>query len=249
MPKKHLPGRNYGSIPHLIDSHLGHHDKFIDPGQHNIILRGGRDRHDEVLVSLKLDGTNVGVLRTETGLIPLQRRGYDCRSSPYEQHQQFDQWVATQAEMFTALLAPSERLVGEWLWQASGTFYRIEGDPFYAFDLFNAEGERLPYGEFCRRCRAAGVRYIPSYSVENLAETSRYHLMLSLDFLTPGITPYGLHHEGLIFRVERREQFDYLAKWVRKDYRAGQYLPGIGTPKDAPLKRNQIYHGWGEQWN
>ena len=60
--KRVLERRNYGSIPHLLDSKLGAHDKYLHEGQDAIIRRGGRDKHDALYASLKLDGTNVGVV-------------------------------------------------------------------------------------------------------------------------------------------------------------------------------------------
>jgi len=112
-PLKLIEGRNYGSIPHLSDSKIGEHDKYLHFGQKKIIREGGRDRHDEMIVSLKLDGTNVGILKRNGKLITLQRKGYDCKSSPYRQHHEFDRWVQTNKKMFDDLLREGDRIVGE----------------------------------------------------------------------------------------------------------------------------------------
>ena len=238
MNPKPTGGRNYGSIPHLLDSKLGHHDKFIDPGQDRIIRAGGRDRHDTVLISLKLDGTNVGVLKTAEGLVTLQRRGYECNTSPYEQHHAFDRWVRANHERFHALLEVGERLVGEWLWQASGLWYEIRGVPFYAFDLFDADGARILQSDLYRRCQPAGIKTVPSLVADSIGDTPLMFYVVSLSSLLPGVHPYGEDHEGLVFRVERKGKVDYLVKWVRGGHRGGHYLPDVGLPEGAEIKLN-----------
>lgn len=236
---KIIPGRNYGSIPHLSDSKLGKHDKYIHEGQERIIREGGRDKHDVVIVSLKLDGTNVGVVKKDGQLVTLQRKGYDCASSPYRQHHEFDKWVHENYAAFDSLLSEGERVVGEWMWQASGIKYKIQGPPFFAFDLFRADGNRAAWSELV-------------LAVDNTPFTTPIHFVYSRAVLMkvndysrsnfPPAQPLdGLRHEGWIYRVERKGKFDFMAKWVRPDFEPGKYLPGLcGNPVDAPLVLNEL---------
>lgn len=245
-PVKLITGRNYGSIPHLSDSKLGEHDKYIHPGQERIIRSGGRDKHDEVIVSIKLDGTNVGVLKTKGKLVTLQRKGYDCQSSPYRQHHEFDAWVQREFEQFDRLLRDGERIVGEWLWQASGIQYRVQAPSFLAFDLFvpaDAGVNRLNWSDLQARLTTANVSFgLPAFRRYRRKETPVTALADMPNF--PQVVPLSAKaHEGLVYRVERKGKFDFMAKWVRSDYTPGAFLPGIGLPKDADLVRNKVVSG------
>lgn len=250
---KAIHGKNYGSIPHLSTSKLGKHDRFIHEGQEQIILNGGRDKHDRITVTLKLDGTNVGVKKIDGRLVTIQRKGYDCASSPYRQHHEFDKWVHANYARFDSLLHEGDRIVGEWLWQASGIKYTVKGDPFFAFDYFPYYG-----GGKERMSRAAMIEYLevngpwiqtaPLLFDSNeghanplrvgpltvLNHTSRYGAKLP-------VNPIDELHEGLMFRVERKGKFDFIVKWVRPDFVSGKYLPGLnGNPVGAPLVLNEL---------
>lgn len=244
--KKPIVGKNYGSIPHLSDSKLGKHDKFIHEGQERIIRNGGRDQHDAVIVSLKLDGTNVGVVKKDGRLISLQRKGLDCASSPYRQHHEFDKWMHENYDRFDALLYEGERIVGEWMWQASGIKYVIKNDPFFAFDIFMADGRRSTWAEVVMRCESVFIECPPAtaYTVLDHKDNQYQDYYLTEDC---GITPEGFNpsecddmngHEGLVFRVERKGKYDFMAKWVRPDFEPGKYLPGIGLPVGAEPVQN-----------
>lgn len=235
LRKKPLAGRNYGSIPHLIGSSLGKHDRYIHEGQDAIIRAGGRDKRDEIIVSLKLDGTNVGVMKKDGQLIAVQRKGYACSTSPYQMHHRFDGWMYRNYEKLDAMIGEGERLVGEWLWQASGIVYTISGDPFYAFDFFRADGSRRSFCETVGACSRVGIK-TPPYVAFGLSSRSKNIFPdLSSCFIVP-----ETEHEGYVYRVERGGVFDFAAKWVRSDFLPGKYLPGTQGNENGKLIKNHI---------
>ena len=59
---KILGFKNYGSIPHLSNSKLGDGDHYINSGQEFILTQKPRDRHDNILVFEKYDGSNVDIV-------------------------------------------------------------------------------------------------------------------------------------------------------------------------------------------
>lgn len=233
--QKILKGRNYGSIPHLSDSKLGEHDKYAEPGQEKIIRTGGRDKHDRVFVSLKLDGTNVGVLRDGDELIPVQRKGFHCDSSPYEQHHKFSEFVTNNKHIFLSLLQDGERVAGEWLYQASGIMYNISGHPFFPFDLFTKNNERISIESLQELINNKSPFQVPPFLDYGFKEDMQpnqdtYPWLESLCLATP----IREEHEGLVYRVERKGKFDFMAKWVRQDFIPGQFLPGV---RDNPKSK------------
>ena len=229
-----LSRRNYGSIPHLHGSRLGDHDKYLHEGQDAIIRKGGRDKHDKLYVSLKLDGTNVGVVKKEGRLHALQRKGYDCASSPYKMHHEFDSWVRERDNLFQDLLSEGERVAGEWLWQASGIRYGIKGDPFFAFDIFRSDNKRLPWLEMVERVEGAGLRVPEWRQLPNLeGENDIASILKKLTGASNAITPIDEGHEGIVARIERKGVFDFMGKWVRADFEPGKYLPGVSKDEGA----------------
>lgn len=217
---KPLGGKAYGSIGHLPGSRVGPGDHTINPGQAAICLEKAR-KGDLVIVTEKLDGSNVAVLRQGDAIVPLIRAGWPANTSPYEQHQLFWRWALENQWRFLATLQDGERLCGEWLAQAHGTRYDLRGrDPFVAFDLI-ANGERLPYAAFQDRI-APGFFFMPAalhwgpaaYPIESaLAELGERGHYAALDLA-----------EGAVWRVETRGKFNFIGKYVRPGKVDGSYL-------------------------
>ena len=218
---KPLGHKAYGHIGHLPGSRLGPGDHHVAPGQGRICLERARDRHDRILVSEKLDGSNCAVAKIAGDIVPLVRAGYPAQSSPFLQHQWFAEWVVARAARFDAVLNDGERLVGEWLAQACGTRYALSHEPFVVFDLMTGH-TRLPYDRF--RERVDGQFVMPRL----LHDGGPCHLDQMQAVLAQGSGHGALDPvEGAVWRVERRGVVDFLAKWVRPDKVDGRYLPEV----------------------
>lgn len=228
MQEKPLGRKNYGHIPHLPGSRMGPGDHTCHEGQAQIATLKTRDKHDEVFVQEKLDGSNVGVARIADILHPVGRAGWPAISSPHEQHRHFHNWVYVHYERFMAVLRNGERLVGEWLMQAHGTRYQLKHEPFVAFDLMIAD-ERLPYDAFV--ARLAGQFVLPALLHRGRA--------FSIAEAITALHTYGLHGaidpvEGAVWRIERdnptgqkgerKRVVDFLVKYVHPDKVDGFYL-------------------------
>ena len=221
MPTKPLGRKAYGSIGHLPGSHCGPGDHHITDGQAQICWTQARDRHDRVLVQEKLDGSNVAVAKINGTLIPLVRAGYPAITSPYPHHALFAAWAQAHAARFAAVLQEGERLVGEWFALAHGTRYALPHEPFVAFDLMR-EATRLPYDAF--QARLDGRFVTPAV----IHDGPPCPLETAQAYLATGGRHGALDPpEGAVWRVERRGQVDFLAKWVLPDKVDGRYLPEI----------------------
>ncbi len=218
--RKPLGRKSYGSIGHLPNSRLGPSDSCVTPGQAAICTVKRRDRHDFIIVQEKLDGSNVGVVLLNGEIIPLTRAGYHARTSPFVQHHLFADWVATNEQRFRKVLSEGERICGEWLAQAHGTRYVIEGEtePFIAFDIM-VDQNRKTFREFIGQNNA--TFFVPTLlaaggdpvSVEDaMARHAKWHYPCD-------------QIEGVVYRVERHGKVDFLAKFVRQDKVDGKYLP------------------------
>ena len=226
---KPLGKRVYGSIPHLPGSKVGPGDYTIEAGQARIATEKPRDKYDEIIVQEKYDGTNVAIAKHNGEILALTRRGYLADSSPFAQHHYFARWVAQRRFLFDGLLREGERLSGEWMAQAHGIRYWVDGSPFVAFDLF-IENKRALYNEFSKRVTPyfSTPRLLwrggplPTESAMFLVRNDRMHRRL-----------YAIDDpEGVVYRVERKGKVDFLCKFVRADFVPGCFLPEIsGRPE------------------
>jgi len=237
MSKKPTGGKNYGSIGHLPDSRLGPSDHKITEGQASICCVKKRDKHDRIVVQEKLDGSNVGVAKVDGQLYPLTRAGYIANTSPYEQHHKFHEWAVQNSDRFDALLGERERAVGEWMYQAHGTRYNMEHEPFVLFDIMTGK-QRITSDALDLRDHD----FILPYRVSNDGEP------MSIKDALDELGEYGQHGaidpiEGVMYRVERNNlvdkkkggarhwEVDYLAKFVKADKKDGCYLESVtGEP-------------------
>lgn len=222
---KPLNRKNYGSIGHLPCSRMGPGDHAVHEGQQKICTEKARDRHDLIIVTEKVDGSNVGVARLNDTIYALGRAGYLAQTSKYEQHQLFAAWVRNGESFWRDLLLDGERLVGEWMAQAHGARYSLPKGPFVAFDLMRGE-KRSPFDELAQRCKTF---QIPMPKLLHSGGPLSVDAAMELH----GNGDHGLidQPEGAVWRVERKGEFDFLAKWVRPDKIDGIYLPEVsGQP-------------------
>lgn len=227
---KPLGRKNYGSIAHLPGSRMGPADHHCHDGQRRIATEKARDKNDEIIVTEKLDGSNVGIARVGTSVIALGRAGHLAQSSKYEQHQLFAFWVREREDYWCDVLNDGERLVGEWMAQAHGTMYTLPMGPFAAFDLMIGE-RRMPFQELHNRCAAYEV---PMPKLLHRGGPLSVEAAMELH----GIGDHGCldEPEGAVWRVERKGEYDFMAKWVRPDKADGKYLPDVtGSVSSVPV--------------
>lgn len=210
----------YGSIGHLPESRMGPSDHHVHPGQALICTTQTRDKHDRVIVQEKLDGSCVAIGLINGTIVALGRAGWLAQSSKYEMHQRFADYVRRRESQFRAVLREGERLCGEWMAQAHGTIYDLsQHAPFAAFDIMKGE-IRMPYNDFCERLDTADIER-PTLLHDGGA--------ISVDDV---MAIHEAHHwpcdgiEGVVYRVERKDEVDFLAKFVRHDKVDGKYLSG-----------------------
>lgn len=213
--------RNYGSIPHLSTSKLTQQaDKKIELGQEEILTKKTRDWKDLVIVTEKLDGSNVGVIRKEkTKLIPIIRAGYHCDDSPHKMHHYFTKWMRDNSHKFEWI--PDDwRICGEWMIQAHGTIYDIsEESPFVAFDIFNEKNERIDFIRFHSICFAYQIQTVKLLHIGQPISISN-----SIKLLGKGHYGNPEKPEGFVYRLEREGKVEFLAKWVDENKEDGKYL-------------------------
>ena len=222
---KPLNRKAYGSIPHLPNSRLGSGDHSCHEGQARIATTKTRNKHDTVIVTEKLDGSNVAVALKDGILLPLSRAGYLANTSPFKQHHLFYNWVFVNEERFRKVLKEGEQISGEWLMQAHGTRYELDHEPFVIFDIFDKERNRYSWIDVLEKIEPAGFIHPQCIS---------YGSTVTVEEAMHLIGTYGYHGaldpiEGAVWRVENKGKFDFMVKYVRPDKVDGKYLPELNN--------------------
>ena len=203
---------------------MGTGDHHCSEGQYKICCVKTRDRHDRIIVQEKVDGSCMSVAKLNGKILALSRAGYLADTSPFEQHHLFHSWVEANWKRFDCILNNGERACGEWLALAHGTRYQLPHEPFVVFDLFE-EPTKKPE-------RRLTVDELDSRVVGRFVTPRRMfdgHVPISIEAVQAALEPSGHGAldkvEGAVWRVERRGEVNFVAKWVRSDKRDGCYLP------------------------
>lgn len=150
MANKVIPS-NYPSISHLPGSKLrDKSDRTIGEQEATWLTVQTRRPDDLVIVTEKVDGCNVGVLRRGDDLYPIIRKGYDVRTNPYKWIRDFALFVDENRDRFLRLLSNGERVCGEWMVKTHTIRYNMPHEPFVCFDIINGAG-RVRYAELQER--------------------------------------------------------------------------------------------------
>lgn len=216
---KPLGGKAYGSIPHLPGSRTGPGDYALHEGQEKICFEGGRDgrgRPHRIIVTEKLDGSNVAVANIEGEIHALIRAGYLAQSSPRAQHQVFAAWVRKRD---WSAIPEGHRVCGEWLHQAHGTLYSGHA-PFVAFDVLHGK-TRLLHDDARQVFHNLGIEAAHVIHDGNDGMT--------VEAAMKALGECGFHGaqeqvEGAVWRVETAGAFNFMAKFVRHDKVDGKYF-------------------------
>ena len=210
----------YGGIPHLSTSKLTQQaDKKIHPGQEDILTKKVRDWRDLIVVTEKVDGSNVGITNVGGTTVAVGRSGYPATSSPFRQHHLFANFVERNEYRFRFL--PHEwTLRGEWCAQAHGTKYDVSKEsPFVAFDLISPNKERVPYLDLVRLSAKYGFALVPLLHIGQPIKIKN-----AINLLGDGRYGKPDKPEGVVYRCERDGKVEFLAKWVRGDKEDGKYM-------------------------
>jgi len=209
--------KNYGSIPHFSFSRLGPGDHYCNPGQEKIMTENTRSWKDLIIVTEKLDGSNVGIIR-KNGIHAITRSGYSANSSNYDQHKMFSVWIKDYNFDF---LDENERIVGEWMYLAHGTKYIIDNQDllFRPFDIFDKNNNRISYMNFLDRIRY--TKFTPPKLLHIGSAVKIKHIEKKLQ----NIDCIRIEKcEGAVYRCEKDGIFDFLIKYVRHNKVDGKYL-------------------------
>lgn len=224
-------------------SRLGSGEHHVHAGQARICTAKPRDRHDRIIVTEKLDGANVAVANIAGRIVPLGRAGYPAASAPQKHIRLFARWAESNSERWKAMLEPGEVLHGEWLAMAHGTRYDLPHEPFVAFDL-TANGVRRPWDDLVSRSRIHSVVNPALISDGPPQPVSSVRIVIDRGGGHGVVPPDSV--EGAVWRVERRGDFDFMAKWVRQGKVDGKYFGEplwLWRPDPAPRPENAADRG------
>lgn len=226
--------KSYFKIPHLSISRLGSSDKMCDVIQEKIATQKLPDDSYEVIVTEKIDGSNVGIYKKDNILYPILKSGYHALTSPHIQHKYFTKWCYKNFFRLDSLLEDGERLIGEWILQAHGTIYKFDHEPFIALDIMKGD-KRLDYDSFLNR--VSQTDFIVPHMLHRGSS-------ISVNRVENLLGVYGHHgaeepSEGAVWRIQRyvsgKDIFNFMVKYVRKNKKDGKYFKKISGNEEIFL--------------
>jgi hypothetical protein len=122
--------------PHLtwLGAGEARDDKVLSVQEANELLSG------EVLVEEKVDGANVGVSVSDTGVLRAQNRGaYLDRQTCHPQFKPLFRWLEAHQHDLAGVLGPDLILFGEWCYAVHSVRYTKLPDWFLAFDVYDRQ--------------------------------------------------------------------------------------------------------------
>jgi ATP-dependent RNA circularization protein (DNA/RNA ligase family) len=119
--------------PHLIwlGQDEARDDKVLGSEEAGELLNG------VVLVEEKIDGANVGLSLSDTGIRAQNRGAYIDRQTCHPQFAPLFRWIDTHRHALTEALAPNLILFGEWCYGVHSVRYTKLPDWFLAFDVYD----------------------------------------------------------------------------------------------------------------
>lgn len=209
MAAKIIP-TNYPSIQHLPHSKMRDSgDRYIDKREADWVTVKTKTAADVVIVTEKVDGCNVGVLRKGGTLNPISRKGYPISSAPYNWMRSFEEFVRDRRDRFMELLEDGERVCGEWMVKTHTLRYALPHEPFVAYDIIKGN-TRDRYMHVCDRLCAcdfvsAGLVH---YGVAIPTE-------IAVSLMAEGFHGVIGSPEGVVYRYESAEHgWLFSAKYV-----------------------------------
>jgi len=225
--------RNFGNIKHLTGSRMKDSgdtllEKAIQPF---FTERLQFSKRDNLVVTEKIDGANVGVVKINGFLYPIMRKGYDVRTSEYIFLRRFADFLSDNEARFGDLLADGERVCGEWMIKTHSLTYKMPHEPFVVFDIIESNATRPIYTEIRERCERYGFTTSGLVWEGAAIGVDEAHRLLGNGFHGCKNAP-----EGLVYRYERDGMFYMSAKFVSNLNVGGDFM-----------NDENVYNEW-ENW-
>lgn len=208
--------RGYGSISHLKGSKMiDDRDKLIGEQEEKWLTVARRNPlTDIVFITEKVDGMNVAVYKRNGKLYPINRFGYDVRTSSRLWQRMFARYVEDNADSLSELLDDGQRLCGEWMIKTHTIPYKLKTAPFIVFDIIDDRAERMPYFEF--RYRVENYGFTPAALIHAgtaMPTGTLYKLYLTKKLPSCHGAAEGMA-EGYVYKYESAGKYICSAKYV-----------------------------------
>lgn len=158
----------------------------------------------EVSIQEKIDGANVGIIRTKDGF-RLQKRGGLVGESEHEQFGAFKAW--SQLNYDKLIQIPKDTVIfGEWCYATHTIFYNKLPDWFLAFALYNYKTDTYAKrDELVDFCISSGLCCVPEIARGHFKKTELFKLI-------PDVSNFG------------EEKSEGIVVWKMKDGSRGKLV-------------------------
>lgn len=162
----------------------------------------------KVVIEEKIDGANVGIIKTKNSF-SLQKRGSLVGTSEHEQFNRFHAWANTDKYDNIMAVPKGFLIYGEWAYAQHHIYYDKLPDYFLVFDVLKGSKflNRKQRDSFCEQYGFCQVPLI----------AEGYFTVLDIEKMMPTVSKFGDRAEGMV--IKRYTKKEYMrAKVVWPDF-------------------------------
>ena len=230
-----LIARNFGSIGHITGSKMiDKSDSLLSIEEQSKYIKCKRDKNDLVIITEKIDGMNVGVVKKNGYLYPINRKGYDTRIMG-SQHKElavlgegWAKWVDDHYSIYDVLLQEGERLVFEYAEYRHTLEYKFKCEPVFLLAKYDANNKRINYASLTELANKYNLTQPP---LLNLGVAIPPEIIIQQ--YPKGLVGVRGQIEGIVYSYEHNGVHESCAKFVSNP------IMGTINPIDRERKKNK----------
>ena len=185
-------------------------DRYVREDQYEYFLK------NEVQVTEKVDGAQMGFSINEDFQIMVQNRSHYVTSQSAAQFKLLDKWVHQHRDDLYSILDKDHILFGEWMYAKHSIEYNNLPDYFMAFDLYNKR-ERVFYNRRILEQKLEGTQI----QIVRIMYQGLINKKQLLELIEQPSEYTNSRVEGVYLKVFEGKFVKYRSKLVRNDFLAG----------------------------
>jgi ATP-dependent RNA circularization protein (DNA/RNA ligase family) len=176
--------------------------------------------NNPIVLEEKVDGANIGISFSESGILQLQNRGNYLSNNDHPQFSLIWNWAYSRLELLQQYISSDFVVFGEWCYAKHSIYYTSLPDWFLGFDVFDKKNKVFLNSELRNRLlKMVNIEIIPVLGKGNYSEIDLEKLLMNSKSKF-----YSGPVEGIYIRYEDSEKLLKRAKIVR-----GNFIQDIDT--------------------
>lgn len=213
--------RNFGKIHHLFHSEMCSDDDVrVNMEMQTMFTLKKRKFSDVVIVTEKLDGSNMGIVKLNGVLYPINKSGYDCRNMGIRKSElqllgeSWATWLDVNYDFYDSIIGEGERLVYENCAIQHSLPYKFKKEPMFLLAKYTSDNKKVSYIELTKFAKQHNIQ-MPT--LLSYGPAIQPELIIS-QYLSDIKSYRGGSFEGVVYNYEIDDRHETCAKMVCSDF-------------------------------